>query len=124
LFFWDTVLDTIFLADICLNFRTTYLSHRTGSEVTESKLVALGYLRGWFLVDVASILPYGRIGALVMKESNESTSDAALSNLPRLLKALRLFKMAKLIRVLKVGIHHNFTRICSYHVTQAAPIFC
>lgn len=49
-------------ADILLNFRTTYVS-RKGEVVSDSKSIALNYLRGWFVVDLLAALPFDHLYA-------------------------------------------------------------
>lgn len=46
-----------FFADIILNFRTTYVS-RKGEVVSNSKSIAVNYLKGWFFVDLVAALPF------------------------------------------------------------------
>lgn len=48
------------LSDIMLNFRTTYVS-RKGEVVSDSKSIALNYLRGWFVVDLLAALPFDHL---------------------------------------------------------------
>lgn len=45
------------LADIILNFRTTYVS-KSGQVIYETKLIALNYFRGWFLLDLLAAIPF------------------------------------------------------------------
>lgn len=45
------------LSDIILNFRTTYVS-KSGQVVYESKLIAINYCRGWFLLDLLAAIPF------------------------------------------------------------------
>ena len=47
----------VFFADIILNFRTTYVS-RKGEVVSNSKSIAVNYLKGWFFVDLVAALPF------------------------------------------------------------------
>lgn len=49
-------------ADILLNFRTTFVS-RKGEVVSDSKAIALNYLRGWFVVDLLAALPFDHLYA-------------------------------------------------------------
>lgn len=44
-------------ADIVLNFRTTYVS-RKGEVVSNSKSIAINYLKSWFVVDLVAALPF------------------------------------------------------------------
>lgn len=45
------------LIDILLNFRTTYVS-RKGEVVSNSKSIALNYVKSWFFVDLVAALPF------------------------------------------------------------------
>lgn len=48
----------IFLfSDIVLNFRTTFVSKK-GEVVSDSKAIALNYIRSWFVVDLLAALPF------------------------------------------------------------------
>lgn len=44
-------------ADIVLNFRTTFVSKK-GEVVSDSKAIALNYIRSWFVVDLLAALPF------------------------------------------------------------------
>ncbi len=44
-------------SDIILNFRTTYVS-KSGQVTYEPRLIALNYLRGWFLLDLLAAIPF------------------------------------------------------------------
>lgn len=45
-----------------LNFRTTYVSNK-GEVVSNSKSIAVNYLRGWFIVDLLAALPFDHLYA-------------------------------------------------------------
>lgn len=59
-------------ADIILNFRTTYVS-RKGEVVSDSKSIALNYLRGWFVVDLLAALPFDHLYASDLYSGEVST---------------------------------------------------
>lgn len=50
------------IPDIMLNFRTTYVSNK-GEVVSNSKSIAVNYLRGWFIVDLLAALPFDHLYA-------------------------------------------------------------
>lgn len=52
----------LFVADILLNFRTTFVSSK-GEVVSDSKLIAINYLKGWFVVDLLAALPFDHLYA-------------------------------------------------------------
>lgn len=47
----------MYFADIVLNFRTTFVSKK-GEVVSDSKAIALNYIRSWFVVDLLAALPF------------------------------------------------------------------
>ena len=57
---WFTIYlitDTIFLIDIVLTFFTSFHDEQKAHEETDRKNIAKKYLKGWFWVDLISILP-------------------------------------------------------------------
>ncbi|KAI0231309.1 Potassium voltage-gated channel subfamily H member 7 [Lamellibrachia satsuma] len=52
----DLIVDVMFIADILINFRTTYIHN--GEVVTDPQKIARNYLRGWFLVDAVAAIPF------------------------------------------------------------------
>ena len=54
----DAVVDFIFLIDVILTFRTTYLDTAKGIEETDTHKIGINYLKGSFLIDFASSVPF------------------------------------------------------------------
>jgi hypothetical protein len=54
------VIDIIFLVDLLVNFRTSYVTLDTGDEVIQSKRIAKNYLCGTFWVDMMASIPFER----------------------------------------------------------------
>jgi hypothetical protein len=55
---FDSIVNLIFLMDILIRFRTTFIHPITGEEVIDSSLIAERYLRGKnFIIDVLSTVP-------------------------------------------------------------------
>lgn len=52
----DLVVDIMFIADIIINFRTTYLGN--GEVVTDPAKIAVTYVRGWFVIDSVAAIPF------------------------------------------------------------------
>jgi hypothetical protein len=40
------VIDLIYLMDVLINFRTTFVDNKTGAEVINQKRIAFNYLKG------------------------------------------------------------------------------
>lgn len=53
---FNYLIDFIFVFDIILAFRTSYLYK--GEEITSVKKITIHYLTGRFMIDVLSILPF------------------------------------------------------------------
>jgi len=52
----DLAVDVMFMADMIINFRTSFIQH--GEVIVDAKLIAVNYLRGWFLIDAVSAIPF------------------------------------------------------------------
>ena len=69
---FDWVVDVIFLLDIIVNFRTTYLNTKTGDEVINGWMIARNYLKTRFIVDLLATIPFDTIGnAFISKENTQ-----------------------------------------------------
>ncbi|KAK7328292.1 hypothetical protein VNO77_22395 [Canavalia gladiata] len=61
----DTVVDFFFAVDIVLTFFVAYIDPTTHLLVRDSKKIVVRYLSTWFLMDVASTIPYEALGYLL-----------------------------------------------------------
>ena len=52
----DLIIDIMFLVDIIINFRTTYLLF--GDVITDPQKIAVNYIKGWFFVDALAAIPF------------------------------------------------------------------
>eukprot|EP01048_Picozoa_sp_COSAG05_P015182 COSAG05_NODE_1801_length_4060_cov_2.209291_3_plen_664_part_01 len=95
-FYFDVFTDIYFIIDVFVNFRSAYVDEDKGVLITDSKLIAKGYLKSWFLIDFFSCLPVGYIQYFEAKSEDGSKS----SNL-RILKVLRLLRLGKMLRLAK-----------------------
>lgn len=86
LVYTDYLSDVLFIIDIVINFRTTYI----GPEeivVTSGAKIALQYMKGWFLLDLASSVPW----------------DLLTAGLVPSMQVARLLKIGKIAKLLRVG---------------------
>ncbi|XP_014485672.1 PREDICTED: potassium voltage-gated channel subfamily H member 8 isoform X1 [Dinoponera quadriceps] len=88
----DVVVEALFITDIVLNFRTTYVS-RKGEVVSSSRSIAVNYVKSWFLVDLVAALPFDFLYASDVYSGEES----AHSNI-HLVKLTRLLRLARLLQ--------------------------
>ncbi|XP_055314848.1 potassium voltage-gated channel subfamily H member 8 isoform X2 [Sitodiplosis mosellana] len=86
----DVMVEALFIVDILLNFRTTFVSCK-GEVVSDSKAIALNYLRGWFVVDLLAALPFDHLYASDLY-SGEQESHIHLLKMTRLLRLARLLQ--------------------------------
>lgn len=107
----NRVVDLAFLTDICLNFFLPYATSDNSKFITDHWRIVRHYLFGWFLVDVASVIPYDVI-AIFMQ-------DDSYANL-KVLRAIRLLRLAKLLRVVRVG--RIFRRFEATHEVNYAAL--
>jgi len=92
----NVVLWAIFVADMGL--QCCLVRKRRGSDGLEnitkhSELMCL-YLRGWFLVDFVSVLPFGMVGL--------ATGSSSVHKL-KVFRVIRLLRMLKLLRVVRAS---------------------
>lgn len=53
------MVDSIFVMDILINFRTSFIHPKIGIEISDGKLIAIEYIKQWrFWCDVLSIIPF------------------------------------------------------------------
>mmetsp|Transcript_8824 Transcript_8824/g.14023 ORF Transcript_8824/g.14023 Transcript_8824/m.14023 type:complete len:238 (-) Transcript_8824:183-896(-) len=76
LFAINRMVDLVFLGDIVINFFLMYIERETGKWVSQLRIIRYKYIRGTFVVDVVSILPFDVIGIVV--------NSPAVSNLKAL----------------------------------------
>eukprot|EP00854_Cymbomonas_tetramitiformis_P011366 gene11366-13435_t len=96
IFFFNRLLDIVFTLDIVLNLFTGYYDPHTGQWVLELKKIFKRYMRGWFAVDLISVLPVDYISIAV------SEADLRAVRLIRVLRLLRLFKLLRVLRVSRI----------------------
>ena len=102
LFILGRVIDAIFILDLVLQFfLVVRISTRHGMRwVSHPLLVAVNYVRGWFIVDITSIAvsAFDYIG-VTSDNPQDVISDLRLL---RVLRALRLIKLAKLFTAFRL----------------------
>ena len=88
--FWITVdafIDIFFFLDLILSFNTAFYDSRC-RIVTDRMKIYSRYLKGWFLVDLMSIVPF----SYILNSSENYHKLFRLFRLPRLSKMIRLLK--------------------------------
>ena len=86
------IIDVVFLADVMLTFCTTFTDSFTNVEVFDHKRIANRYLKGWFVIDLISCIPFDII----------IEGQSSFNTIARISRTSRLYKMIRLLRLLKI----------------------
>ncbi|EQC38482.1 hypothetical protein SDRG_04190 [Saprolegnia diclina VS20] len=100
----NNIVDVFFCLDMLFNFATPYVDKETNAVIDEYGLVAQHYLRGWFLIDFASIFPFETLSSSDKSSTDpDAPSTAAPSNRLVVLRILRILRIMKLMRVFRAN---------------------
>lgn len=89
------VIDITFFLDIILCFFSAY-EDENEELVHDRCVIASGYLKSWFLVDIISVLPISEV-----LQTGDFASLARIARLPKLYRLIRLIKLMRLLKVIK-----------------------
>ncbi|KAJ8306727.1 hypothetical protein KUTeg_015768 [Tegillarca granosa] len=84
----DLIVDLMFIADILINFRTTYLHN--GEVVTHPQRIAIHYVKGWFVIDVFAAVPFDLL--LFGSGNSDTMTITGVLKIARLLRLLRVLR--------------------------------
>lgn len=98
------LIDFLFLVDIIVNFFTAFELAVTKKMETNLKAIAVNYMSGWFLIDLAATFPFQLVLTSDSSEGDVSGGgeNANLNKLARLARLPRLYKLVKLMRFFKL----------------------
>ncbi|XP_030591638.1 potassium voltage-gated channel subfamily H member 4a [Archocentrus centrarchus] len=85
----DIAVEMLFILDILLNFRTTYVS-QSGQVVYDTRSICIHYCTTWFFVDLIAALPFDLLYAF----------NITVTSLVHLLKTVRLLRLLRLLQKL------------------------
>ncbi|XP_008072386.1 potassium voltage-gated channel subfamily H member 4 [Carlito syrichta] len=86
----DIAVEMLFILDIILNFRTTYVS-QSGQVISAPRSIGLHYLATWFFVDLIAALPFDLLYVF----------NITVTSLVQLLKTVRLLRLLRLLQKLE-----------------------
>jgi len=93
----NSLIDLIFLIDIIICFRTTFIDNR-GNEQTDSTKMALHYIKSSFIIDIAATVPFDNI--LQSSKSYSSWRDQIKTNGEiNFVELLGIFKLGRVLRL-------------------------
>ena len=100
LFWANRVVDLIFVTEMVQTFFLPFKDSNDGNRwVRRHRDIVRHYLRGWFVVDLVSLLPYGLLGRALESSQVEQLQGIRVI---RLLRLLKLTRMARLSRIAAV----------------------
>jgi len=97
--FLETLIDITFFIDIIFSFRTGIMNPLTGQVYYNKRQIAQSYLKGWFLIDLASTLPIETIIQFIYPSLGSSNALQSA----KIFRGLKLFRLLKLVRIRKIG---------------------
>ncbi|XP_027885593.1 potassium voltage-gated channel subfamily H member 6 isoform X2 [Xiphophorus couchianus] len=105
----DLMVDVLFIVDIIINFRTTYVDHND-VVVTQPSRIAKHYIKGWFPIDMLAATPFD---LLIFRSGSDEM--ATLTSLLKTARLLRLVRVArKLDRYSEYGAAVLFLLMCTF----------
>lgn len=93
------IVDSSFAVDIILTFFTAIPDYLTNGYITDKKKIALAYLKGWFIIDVISILP---LDLIVANASSKIMGVLKFGRFARFAKIMRLVKVIRMTRLFRL----------------------
>jgi len=105
LFWSDFCINLFYLADIAVGFMTSYGDRSSGDEIWSPKLLAIKYIKGTFILDFLSVVPFllQPIISLTVESKDQDRINQVLS-LVSLLKILRVGRIGNVIAQLNMSI--------------------
>ncbi|XP_035810488.2 potassium voltage-gated channel subfamily H member 6 isoform X1 [Amphiprion ocellaris] len=105
----DLLVDVLFIVDIVINLRTTYVDHND-EVVTQPSRIAKHYIKGWFPIDLFAAIPFD---LLIFRSGSDEM--ATLTSLLKTARLLRLVRVArKLDRYSEYGAAVLFLLMCTF----------
>uniref|UniRef100_A0AAY4BG01 Potassium voltage-gated channel subfamily H member 7 n=1 Tax=Denticeps clupeoides TaxID=299321 RepID=A0AAY4BG01_9TELE len=92
----DLMVDIMFLIDILINFRTTYVNVNE-EVVSHPAKIAIHYFKGWFLIDMVAAIPFD---LLIFGSGSSDEVSHETTTLIGLLKTARLLRLVRVARKL------------------------
>ncbi|XP_066932350.1 potassium voltage-gated channel subfamily H member 6-like isoform X2 [Clytia hemisphaerica] len=83
----DYIVDVMFIIDIFINFRTTFVDVHD-EVVSDPCLVAIHYMKGWFVVDLLAAIPFELL--IMIGNTDQTTTLIGLLKTARLLRLVRV----------------------------------
>ena len=93
---FNGLIDFFFMMDVLINFRTSYINEHTGTEILDTKMIAVKYLKTRFFVDMLASIPFD----FLSYGFSDDKGNAFLLQMLGLLKLVRVLRLSRLITYL------------------------
>ena len=97
--YMSLIVDLCFLADVVVNFFTSYFLQGEEVEVYNLKMIAKTYLKSWFMLDLLCAVPT----ELAFLGSRHTAANIVLETLQAFLRLFKIFKIIRLSKRFKQG---------------------
>lgn len=103
-FVLNRLVDVIFFCDMIFNFLIPYRNdaRHGGQWVYDNRKIACAYLKGWFVLDLITTIPFGTI-INASRPADVSADDSGGELSETMLRAVRIFRVVKLARILRAS---------------------
>ena len=111
---FDLTADVIFMVDLVMTFNVGVINSQN-KLVMDRKIIAIYYIKSWFLLDLAASVPFDLIieafqdpnaatGADGDSDANTASATSLLKGfkLPRLLRLLKIMRLMRLVKFAKI----------------------
>ena len=101
--FWiiNRILDSIFLFDMLLQFNVMVYEESSGRMLGIRRQVTAIYLRGWFWLDMPSLLPSSVDYVPLFQSAEQRKAASSNSSTVRVFRIIRVVRLLKLLRLLR-----------------------
>lgn len=89
-------MDFLFFIDVVLTFNTAILNDVTWTLEDNRKIIAITYLKSWFIIDVLSCFPFG-----LLNHANNSMTESHMQTLAKAYKFIKLIKLTRIMKIMK-----------------------
>jgi len=93
----DYLLYIIYGLDIVLTFFSAYTDNEE-NVIRSKKKICINYFKGWFILDLLSVIPIGPIIDSIGVSTQDNTPLKDINNIARVSKILKMYRLIKLTK--------------------------
>eukprot|EP00931_Biecheleriopsis_adriatica_P046893 TRINITY_DN26982_c0_g1_i1.p1 TRINITY_DN26982_c0_g1~~TRINITY_DN26982_c0_g1_i1.p1 ORF type:complete len:691 (+),score=112.11 TRINITY_DN26982_c0_g1_i1:79-2151(+) len=100
--FWFWITFLTFSTDIFCTFNTAIELDEDGtpdSVLRDRRLIAKAYVKGWFILDFSSTVPWGPVASII---TGDQGGGGGAAKLMKILKFLRIMRLMRMLRMAKL----------------------